>query len=137
MLQTQIVRRDSCRLTIDQWRSDRGMVKLASKIMSNPDFQLMIDVLRTHHIVNYSLMLNPTMEQRAFQQAKGEGYSLCLSNLESMAQYSIPESELIEDFQPETPPQDLSASGKSDIETMPSDSIEWGIDGGAVKPPTP
>jgi len=102
--QVRLIEREACHLTLEEWRSDPLMVKQARDVVRKPAFRHMLDVLRTAHFANYHLPATADTETRAFQQARCEGYSMALSNLEAMAEFEKPFAELTETFEtPEEP----------------------------------
>jgi len=104
VVRIRIIERESCRLTLEQWRSDPAMVAKARMISNNPDFRSMLDVLRSAHFANYHLPANADMDARACQQARCEGYSMALCNLEALAEFEKPFTDLPETFEtPEEP----------------------------------
>ena len=100
-----IVRRDPSRLTLEEWRGSGVLVKMARKYLENPEFRLMMDVLRNSSYLNYSLAAGMPMEERAFMQARGEGYCACLSNLEALGDYIVPKDSMEATF--ELPEEDM------------------------------
>lgn len=91
----EVIQRDPCRLTLNEWRQTPELVEQAQKALMNPTVRLMLDVLRTEHLGNYMLMGTTSLEDRAIVHAKCEGYSLALNNLESLAK-SAHKEEAIE-----------------------------------------
>lgn len=80
----QVIHREVSRLTVEQWRGDPELVKLAIKVLAEPVIKNMLDVLRNSHIGRYT-GTNMTMEGRAIHQAQIEGYNTALNNLEALA----------------------------------------------------
>lgn len=76
-----MVYREVSRLTLEEWRSDPELVKLASKTLAEPFVRTMLDVLRNSHIGRYGAS-NMSMEGRAIHQAQIEGYNTALNNFE-------------------------------------------------------
>lgn len=104
-----VIRRDPTRITLDEWRRDPASVKLARKFLDNPEFRLMIDVLRTTHIGGYVMgMEGVSLEDRAAMQARGEGYTLCLRDLDALGEFKKPKEEAEETFEPEEEPELLA-----------------------------
>jgi hypothetical protein len=100
-----VIRRDPTRITLDEWRSDLASVKLARKFLDDPEFRLMVDVLRTSHLVNYVMdMRGVAIEDRAAMQARGEGYTMCLINLEALGDFRKPKQEIEPTFEEEERP---------------------------------
>lgn len=82
-VQVQILYRDVCRLTLAEWRSDIELTKAARKFLDDPQFRVMVDVLRTSHFANLIIDTNDPNSRSAFL-GRCEGYSACLNDLESM-----------------------------------------------------
>src|SRR5512138_1860608 len=81
---TVLVRRDPLSLTIEEWRQHKDLVAAARRIVTDETFQGMVETLRNSHLVNYC-MNHASLEDRAFMQARGEGYTQCINNLLAMA----------------------------------------------------
>ncbi len=78
--------RESWKLTLDQWRQQEQMVLESRKLAQNLTYKAQMDVLRNSHPCHTlftPIGVSPT--DRVVQQAKIEGYELCLNNLESMS----------------------------------------------------
>lgn len=80
-----IIQRESSKIRLHEFRSDKGLVGVAQKVHADPNFRLLLDVLRNEHPSHWGLPRMATMEQRAGVQGIVEGYNLALSNLEAMA----------------------------------------------------
>jgi hypothetical protein len=105
--------RDQHSITISEWRTNPDLVKLASNHLNDSGFRMMMDVLRNENFANYMMnMTGPTLEDRAFMQARGEGYIACLSNLESMASLLLPKEQLEETFEAVETEQDKEKESK-------------------------
>lgn len=83
--QIQVVQRENTNLTLDEFRTDPNLVNTARKLWSHPDFRLLIDVMENSHPAFSVLPPNSHPEVRAAHQAKCEGYTMALANLEAMA----------------------------------------------------
>lgn len=99
-VEVRVIHRDPCQLTLDQWRADPRFISIAKKFLDNPEFRLMMDVLRTEHLASYC-MTSANIEQRAVAQARGEGYTMCLNNIEALGQFAAEKREVQSTF--ETP----------------------------------
>lgn len=74
-------------LRLTDWQSDPNLTSLGLKLLSTPDFQLVLALLRNESPAHYTPpQLGTSSEDRAAHQARTEGYELCLSNLEAIAQ---------------------------------------------------
>jgi hypothetical protein len=101
-VQVQILYRDVCRLTLDEWRSDAALTKAAAKFLNDPQFRVMVDVLRTQHLANSSLPTDAPPEARSAWLGRIEGYGAALTDLESMMVFAKPVPQLEATFEPET-----------------------------------
>jgi hypothetical protein len=95
----QIVTRDPLRLTMEEWRSQPDLVKLAKGVIVQPEVRQMLDVLRTSHLATYTGV--GTLEQRALHLSRCEGYNLALANFEALAMFEKPKEELEATFEPQ------------------------------------
>jgi hypothetical protein len=80
-------------MRLHEWRSTPQLVQDAVALLARREMVLMLDVLKNEHL-SYSVMHpQATTEQRAAQQARCEGYSMCLANMEALAiGYNLPET---------------------------------------------
>lgn len=100
--QLQIVRRISSDISIEEWRSNKELVLLARKFLNNPDFRMMTDTLRNSAPHNYVSLKEMSIDARAMEQARIEGFQLCLNNLAALGMETKKAVELEPDFsQPE------------------------------------
>ena len=94
--------RDQTEVTLVEWQSRPELVKIARKFLDDPQFKLMVDVLRTSHFQNAMMRLvGTTVEDRAAMQARSEGYTVCLNNLRALGEFHEPSSEIEPTFEPE------------------------------------
>ncbi len=99
--EVRVIVRDRCEVTLSEWRSEGTLVSGASRLLSEPHFRLMLDVLNTASPAGWVLN-NSSTEERAAQQARIEGYQMAITNLKSMGIFqksavNMPEPE----FKPE------------------------------------
>lgn len=80
----EVIRRDRCKLTLDDWRSNESLVNGAAVALTGEYMELMLDVLRNSHPAYQVFNPLSSVEVRAAHQAKCEGYTLALANLEAM-----------------------------------------------------
>lgn len=93
----QIIRREIQRLSMAEWRSDKGMVALAGKALATPGVRDMLDVLRFSGSPHNSMLgLEMDMKARAVWQARTEGYTSALNDLESLAVLETPPGPPVE-----------------------------------------
>jgi len=79
-----LLSREPFKLTVSEWRADQNMSAIAQKVLTDQNFRLMIQVLYNSSPA-WEVMINASTEQRAIQQARIEGYTMALANLEAMA----------------------------------------------------
>lgn len=79
----EIVRRESTSLRLEEWRTQSELIALADKVWKNEDFRLMLQVVQNESPSNFAI-LSGTIEDRALQQARSEGYNLVIANLKAM-----------------------------------------------------
>lgn len=84
MVRTEIVRKSSNTIRLDQWRNEKTLVASAGRIWADADFQMMMDTLRNEHPAWGVLNPASNNEIRAARQALCEGYTLAIANLEAM-----------------------------------------------------
>lgn len=97
----RIVERDISRLTLSEWRSNDALLKQAAKFLNDPQFRMMLDVLRNEHISNQVVSLDAKPEARSALLARIEGYSMALTNLEAMGTQEVQEEALEATFEDE------------------------------------
>ena len=99
--QVQIVRRDSLKLRLAEWRADLRLVSGARQLMESEDFRCMIDVLRNENPANYVMPLGTSAQDRASNQCRAEGYTMALSNLEALSRPNSLVESVEATFEPE------------------------------------
>ncbi len=98
------IQRDVCHIAIDQWRQDKDLVKNAMKLLRDPLFLNLMDVTRGAHPLNIVNTDQIPLEERAIMQARGEGYTMALHNLESLGVYIAPFNQLEATYEPPQQP---------------------------------
>lgn len=100
-LKVRLVDRPLCALRVDEFRADKELVHLAAVVMADPNFQIMVQVLRNDHPGFDVLPSGADSIQRIVKEAQGEGYTMALATLESLGiQANIPE-RLVSTFESE------------------------------------
>jgi len=99
----QVVPRDICRLRLAEWKSSTELVLQAKNCMNDVLFRRMIDVLENEHPASIVLMDNTSLETRAIWQARCEGYTMALANIDAMTVYNKPTESLEATFDPAEP----------------------------------
>lgn len=104
-IQVKLIERSVFKLTLEEFRADVRLVNETRKILNDPHFQLMLQVLNNSHPAWNVLPIGCNNETRSAIQSQIEGYTLCLGNLEAMGkQQNMPEP-LVATFEPEETPQ--------------------------------
>lgn len=101
-----VVRRDPCRLTLAEWRSQTGMVKAAQLMLANADLRAMLDVLMNASPAHDVYAPDLPADVRSVILARAEGYLLALNDLESLGRFQKPAEPLEETFEPPEPETD-------------------------------
>lgn len=98
----EVIQRDPCRLTVTEWRSDPVLVQQAQKILANPEFRQLLDVIERSSPARWELDVQAAhSESRIALQSIIQGYMLAITNLESLGHFQ-PKGELPEEtFEPE------------------------------------
>lgn len=89
-------------LTLNQWRQNIDLTSRFSALQQQELWRLATHCLQVEHpchTVFSQLGVNPN--DRVVQQAKIEGYELCLNNLRAMGQHAKPKPTLQARFEPE------------------------------------
>lgn len=94
----QIIQRERSKIRLQDWQSDKSLTAASAEHLAQPSLQFMLDVIRNEHPGRFVLE-NVSSERRAIQQARAEGYEMCLANLEALGKF-IPLREPIQaDYQ--------------------------------------
>lgn len=88
-LKVRLVDRPLCDLRLDEFRSDKNLVNLAATVLANSNMQVMLQVLRNEHPGFDVLPHGSNPNDRIIQQARSEGYEICLSNLEALGKEQL------------------------------------------------
>ena len=81
----RIISRQATKLRLSEWRADPSLCNQASKFMADPSFQLAVSVLHNEHPAFVVIDLGTSLQDRAVYQARCEGYTLALANLEALS----------------------------------------------------
>ena len=85
-LSIKIVERQRSSIRLSDWQSDKSLTTAAGEYLAQPTLQFMLDVLRNEHPGRFVLS-NVSNEQRAIQQARSEGYEMCLANFDALSKF--------------------------------------------------
>ena len=99
----RVIARDPIRLRLSEFRTNRALVGEAQKILMLGSLKLMLDVLRNEHPCMMVLQTGSSPNDRVVLQARGEGYTMALANLEAMAQFQEATPVLEATFESEEP----------------------------------
>jgi hypothetical protein len=102
--QIKVIHRKATELRLHEWRQDSRLVGAARALLTGDHMKIMLDVLRNEHPGNTVFTSTVDLQTRAAHQAKCEGYTICLANLEAMADFKEPEQTVEPTFQPEQNP---------------------------------
>jgi len=83
----KVIQRQATKLRLSEWRADMALCNRASKLMETPDMQLAISVLNNEHPAFVVIDPGTSLQDRAVYQARCEGYTLALANLEALARH--------------------------------------------------
>ncbi len=73
-------------LTVSQWRNIPALVTETQKILANPSFKAMLEVLKNDAPHNYGMATAGAQPMEyAKKLGENDGYLICLNNLEAMA----------------------------------------------------
>ena len=100
-IRVEVLRRDESKLRLAEWQSDPALCVLASKVLANPDLQLMLSVMRNEHPAHTALRLGVPADDRLVHQARTEGYEMFFANLEALARNTTPPPQPESVFEPE------------------------------------
>lgn len=103
-VKVEVIRRESTKLTLAEWQLDKTLTNAAASWQNNDFYRLALQVLKNEHLGQVVYGPNMPLELRALHQARCEGYTMAIANLEAMATFKeivqLPEP----DFKPEESP---------------------------------
>jgi hypothetical protein len=112
----QIVERELGSLTLNDWRQDKSLCAQAAGVLSSPIVRQMLQVIHNSHPA-FQVMVNGDTASRALQQARCEGYTMALADIESMGINAIAGEAVEAEFgEEEIPAEELApfkATGKA------------------------
>ncbi len=97
----KVIQRQATKLRLHEWRADLSLCNQASKLMNVPEMQLMVSVLHNEHPAFVVIDPGTSLQDRAVYQARCEGYTLALANLEALARHQKMVDAPEADFAPE------------------------------------
>lgn len=97
----RVITRESNQLRISDWRGDQRLCAAGSKVLAQPEMQLMLSVLYNEQLSLVVLPFGTQLQDRAVAQARAEGYAMALSNLEGLGKFNEVLHRPEETFEPE------------------------------------
>jgi len=79
-----VIRRSETRLRLHEFRSEPSLVATARRVCADPDFQMILQVLKNEHPGNLVIADDAHPNISVAIQRRAEGYTMCLANLEAM-----------------------------------------------------
>lgn len=80
----EVIKREVCRLTVQEWRADPGWVGTGASVLSDPRLRQMLDVVGNSSPAFEVLPYGTAAQDRLVAQARAEGYTMALANLEAL-----------------------------------------------------
>jgi hypothetical protein len=96
----RIIPRDPCRLRLEEFCNSPEMVAQANRCLRDPAFRQILDVLDREHPANIVLPDTSHLETRAIWQARCEGYTMAIANIEAMGTLKKEKINLEATFEP-------------------------------------
>lgn len=93
----------STAMKLTDWRMSPELVRYAKRLMDDPQFQILLSVLRNESPSNYGVPYGATHDDRIAHACKAEGYHLALNNLEALAEEEKKPIHIEATFAPEPP----------------------------------
>jgi xanthine dehydrogenase iron-sulfur cluster and FAD-binding subunit A len=90
----EVIKRDISKLTLQEFRSNARLTSGAAATLSADFAVIMMQVLKNMHPGATLVMPSADLQTRAVAQARAEGYTLAIANLESMAIFKQTETPI-------------------------------------------
>lgn len=97
----KVIARQASKLRLSEWRADKALCVRAGKLLDSPDMQLAMAVMNNEHPAFVVIDPRTPLEDRAIFQARCEGYTMALANMEALAMHQPMKDALEPDFAPE------------------------------------
>ena len=95
-----VLTREATKLRLHEWQADQELTNQAAMVLRDTRVQLMIAVLHNEHpAFIYSDV--GSLEERAVLQARSEGYTMALANLEALGHFRKLKAAPDSTFEPE------------------------------------
>lgn len=101
LIKIQPLEREVCRLRAYEWRADKQFVAMAASVLNQPNLKLMLDCVTNEHPAFNVLTDGTDAQSRVVQQARGEGYTMAIENLLSLAREQALPERIAATFEPE------------------------------------
>jgi hypothetical protein len=98
--QIQILRIESQKITMAQWRSQQASVGASMELANHPIYRAQRDILESQHPRHVMLKMGSSETDRLVHQARTEGYELALWNMDSLAIPLKEKKEIEATFEP-------------------------------------
>lgn len=85
-IKVNVITREPFKLRLAEWQADEKLTHGMMVLMNGDLAKLALQCLINEHPAFYSLPVDASIESRAAYQAKCEGYSMAIANLEAMSQ---------------------------------------------------
>ena len=95
-----VLPRVATKLRLFEWQADQELTTSARRVLSDATVQLMIAVLHNEHPA-FIYSDAGSLEDRAILQARSEGYTMALANLEALGQFKQLKGTPDSTFEPE------------------------------------
>ena len=99
--QVSLIQREPFKISLNEWRSNQDMSAAAAKVLADSTMKFMLQVLYNSSPA-WETLIAPTVDERAAQQARIEGYAQALANLEALGVHEPVPMILEQTFEPET-----------------------------------
>jgi hypothetical protein len=100
VVKVKVLPREATKLRLFEWQADQELTNQAARVLRDGTVQLMVAVLHNEHpAFVYSDV--GSLEDRAILQARSEGYTLALANLEALGQFQKLKNTPESSFEPE------------------------------------
>lgn len=103
-VELKVITRPSSDLRLSDWQASAKLVGSAQQVLSGDFARLMVCVLQNESPANWVMHGEATVDQRAMQQARVEGYIMALTNLQALTKFQEPKKDLEPSFEPEEMP---------------------------------
>lgn len=100
------IEREVCRLTVAEWRADKGFVASAAGVLIDPRVKQMLDCVANSSPSQEVLPLSAGAHERIVQQARQEGYVMALANFAALGREAAPAEPVQSLFEPDTGPSE-------------------------------